>query len=94
MGKVFLRASGKSPLTTEECFPEDARMQLLERTQELLKKRLETHSLQRIADESEGAVDAYWLTKFASGKVADPSVNRVQRLHDHLSKRRSANKAA
>jgi hypothetical protein len=81
-------------LTTKECFPDDAAMSLLERTQELLKKRLETHSLRRIAEESAGAVDEYWLTKFAAGKVPDPSVNRVQRLHDHLSKRRSTNKAA
>jgi hypothetical protein len=69
-------------------------MSLLERTQELLKKRLETHSLRRIAEESEGTVDEYWLTKFAAGKVPDPSVNRVQRLHDHLSKRRNTSRAA
>lgn len=94
MGKVFLPRSGKSPLTTKECFPDDAAMSLLERTKELLKKRRETRSLRQIADESGGTVDEYWLTKFAADKVPDPSVNRVQALHDSLVSPRKKNRAA
>lgn len=69
-------------------------MSLLERTQAMLRKRRQTHSLRQIAEESGGTVDEYWLTKFAAGKVPDPSVNRVQALHDSLLKPRNKPKAA
>lgn len=28
-----------------------------------------------------------WLSRFASGKIADPSASRVERLRDHLNSR-------
>jgi hypothetical protein len=69
-------------------------MSLLENTQELLKARLASgDSLRKIAEESGGTVDRDWLTKFAAGKVADPGVNRVQRLHDCLKNTRSRSAA-
>ena len=30
----------------------------------------------------------YWLRKFASGEIRNPSVNRVQYLYEHLSKKK------
>lgn len=30
----------------------------------------------------------YWLKKFSSGEIRDPSVNRVQRLYEFLSGKR------
>jgi len=30
----------------------------------------------------------YWLKKFSSGEIKDPSVNRVQRLYEYLAGRK------
>jgi hypothetical protein len=58
---------------------------LLDTTNRLLSEARKKHgSLAKIASQSGGAVDAEWLKKFASGKIGDPSVNRIQSLHDHL----------
>lgn len=29
-------------------------------------------------------LDYDWLTKLAQGRIADPGVRKIQRLHDHL----------
>ena len=47
-------------------------------------------SLRQIALESEGEVEYDWLKRFANGEIKDPSVNRVQALHDHLATRNAA----
>lgn len=66
-------------------------MSLLTRTQVLLQRRMNgEESLRQIAAMSGGAVDYEWLVKFASGKVKDPGVNRVQALHDFLAKSKAA----
>jgi hypothetical protein len=58
---------------------------LLDTTNLLLAEAREKHgSLAKIASQSDGTVDPEWLKKFASGKIGDPSVNRIQSLHDHL----------
>lgn len=60
-------------------------MSLLETTRTLLQKLVDSDmSLRQIARESEGAVEYDWLKRFYSGDIKDPSVNRVQALHDCL----------
>lgn len=64
-------------------------MQLLERTTDLLRKALDAGaSLRELAPEG-GDVEYEWLKKFNAGKIDDPSVNRIQALHDSLLKRLS-----
>jgi hypothetical protein len=29
-------------------------------------------------------LDYNWLTKLAQGRIADPGIRKIQRLHDHL----------
>jgi hypothetical protein len=58
-------------------------MSLLENTQALLAQATETKSLREIAPEG-GPVEYEWLKKFSAGKIPDPSVNRIQALHDRL----------
>jgi len=41
-------------------------------------------SLRQIARECGDDVDYEWLKKFSAGKIDDPSVNRIQTLHDRL----------
>jgi hypothetical protein len=57
---------------------------LLERTKALLTKLHGHFSYQDIADGSE--VDREWLSKFARGEIPEPGVNKVQRVHDFLSR--------
>jgi transcriptional regulator with XRE-family HTH domain len=55
---------------------------LLDRTMRLLKKHRATKSLREIA---EGAVvDRDYLKALLSGKIADPGILKIQRLHDWL----------
>lgn len=35
----------------------------------------------------ESKLPYYWLRKFSSGEIADPSVNRVQALYEYLTGR-------
>ena len=59
-------------------------MSLIERTSTLLTNAIERGmSLRQIAP-SDSPVDYEWLKKFSAGKIKDPSVNRIQSLHDHL----------
>ena len=59
---------------------------LMLRTKQLLRES--TKSLSEIHVELRLAgiddISYYWLRKFASGNVEDPSVNRVQQLYEHL----------
>lgn len=55
---------------------------LLRHTQQHLRK--DGRSLFTIAQES--GLPFYWLRKFATGEVKSPSVNRVQRLYEFLTK--------
>lgn len=68
-------------------FPTIRAMTLLDRTTELLDKALAAGaSLRELAPEG-GDVEYEWLKKFKAGKIDDPSVNRIQTLHDSLSRR-------
>lgn len=63
-------------------------MTLLESTRTLLKcARASGTSLRRIALESGGRIEYDWLKRFAAGDIDDPSVNRIQTLHDDLRQR-------
>lgn len=63
-------------------------MSLLEKTKSLLKKALKSGvSLRQLAEECGEDVDYDWLKKFKAGKIKDPSVNRIQVLHDRLAER-------
>lgn len=53
---------------------------LLDRTYQLLSER--TLSLREIAEQTK--LDESWLAKFHRKVIPDPSVNKVQRLHDYL----------
>lgn len=60
-------------------------MSLLQRTETMLDELLKTGvSLRQIARNCDGEVDYEWLKKFSGGKIGDPSVNRIQALHDCL----------
>lgn len=50
------------------------------KTFELLKKSKET----LINIHSDTGISYYWLLKFKTGAVRDPSVNRVQKLYEYL----------
>jgi hypothetical protein len=57
---------------------------LLQTTRHLLSKATKDTSLRQIALEFEGKIEYDWLKRFATGEIKDPSVNRVQALHDCL----------
>ena len=60
-------------------------MTLLESTLALLQRATDQGiSLREIAPAG-GPVEHEWLKKFYAGKIDDPSVNRIQALHDRLS---------
>lgn len=61
--------------------PQYSATSLHARTLALLKKS--PHTLPTIYKET--GLPYYWLKKFAGSKIADPSVNRVQRLYEYLS---------
>lgn len=73
-------------LTNEEVFPHYVElMTLLEKTKTMLQALLDADiSLRRIARDCGEGVDYEWLKKFSAGKIDDPSVNRIQILHDRL----------
>lgn len=53
---------------------------LMERTRHLLGQCDKT--LPQIAEDTK--ISFYWLRKFKSGSIVDPSVNKVQRLYEYL----------
>lgn len=57
---------------------------LLARTHELLDRLHGRYTYQQIADGSE--VDREWLAKLARGEIPEPGVNKIQRVHDFLSR--------
>jgi hypothetical protein len=60
-------------------------MSLLENTNALLEKQIKAgRSLVDILRLLNGKVERDWFYKFAAGKIHDPSVNRIQTLHDSL----------
>lgn len=59
---------------------------LLSKTHELLVK--DTRSLYTLAHETK--LPFYWLKSFKSGDIANPSVNRIQKLYEHLTGKRIA----
>jgi len=72
-------------LTERESVPDTPRMSLLESTRRMLDQELKKgRSLREISNLSDGKVDYEWLRKYASGKSPDPTVSRVQGLHDSL----------
>lgn len=77
-------------MTNRESFPYTRGMSnLLERTRELL-EAADATSLAEIAREIGEPVRYDWLKRFAAGEIPDPSVNRVQALHDYLASRARA----
>jgi hypothetical protein len=62
-------------------------MQLLERTQVLLKRAHARDSLREIADA--GSVPYDWLKRFANGDIPNPGIKNLQALHDYLNSRKS-----
>lgn len=66
-------------------FPNMSPMSLLEQTESMLNNLLASGtSLRQIARDCGEDVDYEWLKKFSAGKIDDPSVNRIQSLHDRL----------
>lgn len=55
---------------------------LMQRTIELLDNPPEGKSLPEIATDLH--ISYYWLRKFKSGEIKDPSVNKVQVLYEYL----------
>lgn len=55
--------------------------QLLDTAIELVRARGEM-TLRQVADGA--GVDFEWLSKFSRGEIADPGVQKVQRVHDFL----------
>lgn len=77
-------------MTPRENFPYTARMSnLLERTRKLLDEASDV-TLAEIAREAGPPIAYDWLKRFKAGDIPDPSVNRVQALHDFLHARRTA----
>lgn len=69
-------------------------MTLLAKTKDLLRSAREERSLRQIAAESGGRIEYDWLKRFAAGDIDDPSVNRIQELHDQLTPIRPPAKGA
>ena len=67
-------------------------MALLDRTKELLTQAISKHSLRSIAESAGKPVEYDWLKRFSAGDIPDPSVNRVQALHDFLVSLKSKNR--
>lgn len=62
-------------------------MTLLESTKHLLADRRDAGmTIREIVESSRGEVQYEWLKKFLSGTVPNPTVKRVQQLHDCLVK--------
>jgi hypothetical protein len=60
---------------------------LLEQTRQMLSRETATH--QAIADGA--GVGYHWLVKFSQGRIPDPRISRIQKLHDFLSARQTSN---
>lgn len=58
---------------------------LLKRTRELLDDRGDL-TLMDVYEAT--GIPFHWLTKFAAGKIDNPSVNKTQRLYEFLAKRK------
>lgn len=71
-----------------------AAMSLLAQTESMLEEFLSAMSLREIARQCGEDVDYEWLKKFSAGKIDDPSVNRIQALHDGLKTLKAAREAA
>lgn len=56
---------------------------LLSKTRELLKQGDKTY----LVIYEETGLTPNWLAGVATGKIANPSVNRVQKLYEHLAQR-------
>lgn len=56
---------------------------LLEKTLMLMKRSQRQKTLPEISKDT--GLPFYWLRKFASGDISDPSVNKVQILYEYLS---------
>lgn len=62
-------------------------MTLLESTLSLLKlHQAAGKNLATIERELAGVVNRNWFYKFAAGDIKDPSVRKIQKLHDSLQK--------
>lgn len=59
---------------------------LLAKTHELLLR--DARSLYDLAYETK--LPFYWLKAFKAGEIANPSVNRIQKLYEHLTGKRIA----
>lgn len=77
-------------MTSGESFHYATGMSLLETTRKLLDQEVRATSLAEIARNAGPPVAYDWLKRFASGEIPDPSVNRVQALHDYLRSLRPA----
>jgi transcriptional regulator with XRE-family HTH domain len=55
---------------------------LLDRTMRLLKKHRATKSLREIAEAS--GIDREYLKALVAGRIADPGILKIQKLHDWL----------
>ncbi len=51
----------------------------------LLRLKNRQESLRAVA--SGAGVEFEWLAKFGQGRIADPGVRKVQKVHDYLSKK-------
>jgi hypothetical protein len=60
-----------------------SRICLLERTIDLLNNRPKPLTLEQIEADNPD-LPRRWLSSFASGKITDPSVRRVQTLYEYL----------
>lgn len=63
---------------------------LLERTRKLLDEATSRDTLAELARDAGPPIAYDWLKRFAAGNIPDPSVNRVQALHDFLVTRKQA----
>lgn len=56
---------------------------LLKQTRTLLKKAKSDNKLEAIAHKTK--LPYLWLNKIADGHIYDPSVNRIQKVYEHIS---------
>ena len=76
-------------VTSKENLPMTRKANLLKDTLQLLENRTESIELiARNASTDECYVTTSWINKLRQGKIEDPSVLRLQAVHDYLSARR------
>ena len=56
---------------------------LLKQTRTLLKRSKRENQLETVAHKTK--IPYLWLNKIADGRVKNPSVNRIQKVYEHLS---------